>query len=173
MLETKSGHTNERWPRDAIFEHLIDGGARDMNVNGSITPVDFCYTCPANKVAFLYRINILITDASMKMDKFGGLMALTNGVEIGIYDSSNVLIKDPTDTDNIKTIADFSMLAGIDAQIHVGAGIDAAFIRWTFSKCVGGPFRLNEGEYINFKIQDNLEALDEFHAIAQGILAST
>ena len=173
MLETKSGHTNERLPSNSIFTHLINGGSKDMNINGLSTPVNFRYTCPTDKVVFLYRINILIIDASMKMDKFGGLSALANGVEIGFYDSSDTLILDPTDGDNISIVADFSILAGVDAQIHVGAGVDAAFIRWTFEKCVGGPFRLNVGEYLQFKIRDNLSTIDEFHTMAQGIIAST
>ena len=168
-IETQDGHVHERRPQDAIFGHLKNGVDKDMNVNGSITAVDFKYICPVGKVVFLYRMNILITDAAMKIDKFGGLAALSTGVVVGFYDSEDNILLDPLDGDTIKTNEDFSFLAGVDATIQVGAGLDSLPIRWTFTRSVGGPFRLNAGEYIQFKVQDNLSTVSSFHAIVQGI----
>lgn len=168
-IETQSGHAGEKSPQDTIFSHLRNSGSKNMNVNGSVTPVDFRYTCPVNKVIFLYRMNILITDAAMKIDKFGGLTELTSGIEVGFYSNQDDLLIDPLDGDTIKTNGDFAFLAGVDSTIKVGAGVDSMPIRWTFSRSVGGPIRLDVGEYIQFKIQDDILNVNSFHAIVQGI----
>lgn len=45
----------------ALYKFLRDsGGNNSMNVNGSITPVEYSYKCPENCQAVLTRLNISI-----------------------------------------------------------------------------------------------------------------
>lgn len=74
----------------AFFDQTGDGtGNIHMNVDGSVTPVDFSFTCPPNTTMQFSSFCISIIDGGMYADKYGGITKLTNGtvgfVEIAAY----------------------------------------------------------------------------------------
>lgn len=160
----------ERPPADSIFTFLRNGpSTKEMNQNGSVTPVDFKYTAPEGKRAVIERLNVEIMDNGIKMDLFGAIAALTGGLEIGVYDEQDQLLLDPTDGHPLTRNGNWSFLAGVDARIYAGAGLDIMNVRWTISRA-GAPWRLDPGHYIRFRVQDDLTAISEFHVMVQGQL---
>ena len=62
----------------------LDGtanGSNDMIVNGAATPVEFCISAEEEFDRFVKYISIKIADAGARLDKFGALNALANGIE--------------------------------------------------------------------------------------------
>jgi hypothetical protein len=149
-----------------LYALLKNGTDPDMNVDGSSTPVVYKYTAPHS--IEVTRMNILVMDVGMGHNEFGGLGALlTNGLEIKAFNSSNVLLKDFTDGQNIKSNDDWALLAGVDVQLADSAQNDLQPIRWTFEKA-GAKLLLESGDYIQIKVQDNLTDLTKFQAMVQG-----
>jgi hypothetical protein len=153
-------------PSQFVFSNLYNGGP-EMNVNGSITPSSHRYTVPAGKRTYVYRINLIILDASITASKFGGLGALSIGITIKAKDSDDVLLLDFLDGQTIKNNAEFCLLAGTDMKI--GPGTDSISIRWTIDKA-GGSLILESGEYLEILVQDDLIGLTSFQAMLQGII---
>lgn len=152
-----------------LYEFLKNGASRDMVVDGSSTPVKFKYTVPVGKYAEIERINIVIEDGSIDPVQFGGLSALNNGVEIGAYDSGDVLARDFCGGFPIKSNADWGALAGIDNTPYygVGAALDSLNIRFSLYKG-NEALRLDAGEYLQFTINDAMSGIDKFVSMLQG-----
>ena len=152
-----------------LYEYLVNGASRDMVVNGSSTPVKFKYPIPAGKYAEIERINIVIEDGSLDPAQFGGLSALENGVEIAAYDSSDVLTKDFCNGFPIQSNADWGALVGPDNRPYYGTGAALDSLNVRFSLYKGNEaLRLDEGEYLQFTINDALAGIDKFFAMTQG-----
>jgi hypothetical protein len=145
-------------------------GSPEMNVDGS-TPVNFTVTGVSTGPVIIERINFSMTDIAMSYGDFGGLGdALTNGLEIKVFDGGNNELLDFTDGINIKANEDFTLLAGVDAAAitELGQGEDFLPVRWTIGKS-GAPLILNTTDYIRIKVQDDISGLLVFRAMAQGV----
>ncbi len=144
--------------------HLKNAGSFDMNVNGSVTPVDFLFEPPPNKHVFIARLIIMIEDNNINFNKFGGISALTNGFFIKVTEDGGE--RDLHDS-IIKKNSDFHMLA-YDVSID-SAVTDLLSVRWTFAKA-GTFLHLHNDTLDNFKvtIADNLTGLIKFHMTVQG-----
>ncbi len=74
---------------------LLDGGIRDMNVDGSVTPQEFQWRSPsvppANQLSHAQFISFVIEDERKIIDprRFGGRPALTNGLEFKVVDDQD------------------------------------------------------------------------------------
>ena len=81
-LGRASVNANITFP-EAIYSGSIllsAGGSEHMNVNGSVTPVDFSFA-PTSGVWYVETITINIADnTDFSVTGFGGLSALTNGL---------------------------------------------------------------------------------------------
>ena len=155
-----------------IFSYFRNGESADMNVDGSSTAVSFRHSCAqvadnVGKKQAIERINFSLQDASIRLNRFGGIAALTNGLIIQAVDEFGS-ITDFTDDVPITTLGEFSNLAGIDSVAIAASGDDNWACRWTISKS-GSPLYLKEGEYIEILVQDDLSDLTSFRAMAQGI----
>lgn len=83
------------------IQNLLNSSSKAMNVNGSVTPVSFSYS-PESGVSAITGMTILFKDdGSTSFDKFGAIMALTNGITINTNISSAIstitTIKDNAD----------------------------------------------------------------------------
>lgn len=163
--------TNIHRPSAFLLNYLREpGGSVEMTVDGSVTPINFRYTVPEGKSITLFRVLIHLTGPVMKVDKFDGQSELSNGVAIGFYDREDNLLLDPLAGRTIKRNYDWAELAGIDTVIREGQAIDALISRWTITK-TGAAMHLEQGEYVQFKVQDAISPTNqEFRVVVQGQL---
>lgn len=151
---------------DYINVHLRDNGNKDLNVNGSITPVEFSAGPPAGKKWFIARMIIVMEDNSMNWKKFAGISGgLTNGLDIE-YSEGGVM-KDLLDGEPIKTNLDFIEQC-YDTEID-SENTDIIRVRWTFSKS-GTFLQMNNthADKMLIRVNDNLSSVDYFHVRIQG-----
>lgn len=153
------------------FERFSLNGAGsdyDLNVDGSGTDKKFRVVAPTRETVHISRIILYLIDKSMRYTDFAGLgAALTNGIEVKAYDKDDNLLIDFLDGTTIKTNADFALLAATDVIITPQPGDDFTSIRWSLFKAGAHPY-LEEGQYLEINIQDNLTLVTTFKAIAQG-----
>jgi len=89
---------------------------------------------------------------------YGNDIPLTNGIVLGVWDSSDTLVVDYTDGDPILTNSDWSRLA-YDVEVSdYGIGDNFVRVRLTFSK-FGGPIVIPEGHYVGVECHDDLTDL--------------
>lgn len=92
--------------KNFFFEMFINPDNSDsieMGIDGT-TPVEFSLTCPSGRTLNVARINFEMHDTTMNYGQFGGIAALTNGVNIKHVDSEGNTIKDfTTPFGNLKT----------------------------------------------------------------------
>jgi len=129
----------------------------DMNVDGSITPVDFVYEVTGLTRALWHRSFIELTDGNQAFlsDNFGAIAGgLTNGVDIIVLRNGveKVLETWKTNMDISLTMFDFN------SPYRQGEYIG----RWTLPSDIGSPISLFEGDKIIFRVRDDLLTLDSF-----------
>lgn len=152
----------------------LDGtpnGSNDMIVNGSTNSVEFCIPAEENFDRFVKYISIKLADAGAKLDKFGALPSLINGLEFA-WESQEVgalIIHD-----GIKDNLEFFRLTNITPTVIdlSGGGDDAIIVTWDLAKIFGSQWglKLTQGttEKIVFRVRDNLTGLAEFNIIGHG-----
>ena len=146
---------------DIFYADFKSGGSRNLNVNGSVTPVEFTLEDLTSEKFILTRIDFLIScGTSVDLNLFGSIAALVNGIDFAI--NGTVTFKNNGDI----------LLFVTDAGTEVGKieGVDAAFINghWdTLKSFQNGLVCVRD----NFKItvNDNLSAIDYFRISASGI----
>jgi hypothetical protein len=144
--------------------YLLNGASNDMAVDGT-TPVDFSYTVPAGKILRLSRIMIYLQSAgAMSSEKFGDLVALSNGVSIIVDGSTLVTWKDNIDI--LTTMFDAPGYANLGKETRTLGG------RWTLSKETGDQVDVHAGKQVIARVSDNLSTLDHFRMTIGGRLVS-
>ena len=82
-----------------LFEQFKDGnGLEEMNINGSITPVDFTIGADATKDKYITHIDLYTVvneDVALSVNKFLNINVLTNGIALNFKTSDNVHIPMP------------------------------------------------------------------------------
>jgi len=150
-------------PEDCVFEYLKNGSEIELNFDGSTTPVDYIYTIPAGKRLILERILFYIDDATAFTPvTFGGLSALTNGVDVTL--AGVTLVNWKTNEDVVNTCHDFIGYSNLGKTTSSGHG------RWTMARSFGSPMRLNAGETVVFTVNDDLTGLEHFSVKLHGYL---
>ena len=140
----------------------------DMNVNGSVDPVEFHIVPPTESKWNITRIIFLIEDnVTMDTSKFGGIPALTNGVLVRV---KNDIFKNIF---NIKTNGEFALRSfDISYDDRAPAGVFGFRARVSFAgRSKRGVVIALDGakeDQIQIIIQDDLTGLTKFQAIAQG-----
>ena len=158
-----------RPPASFATELLIQegGSATDLSVNGSVTPVEFAYTVPADKIFYLARILGVMVDNSITGVKFAGISALTNGLDLEAKAGTSVLF-DFLGGTTVKKNSDWTLIAGVD--MNVGPQADFLGIRYTVTNA-GAFMRFNAGQKIVMTVSDNLSAITEIRFSVQGLIA--
>lgn len=153
-----------------IFKFLRNGAMTQMNVNGSVTPVNFRYTVPAGKQVWLHRLHMTATNTNMSKTTFFGEVALTNGLTFQVHDQTDALLIDFLDGEPITVTHEFGALVGVDIQtVASGAGNDYESVRWTIANS-GEPLFMDEGSYIECVISDDLTGISTMKAMIQGVI---
>jgi len=146
----------------------VEEASIQMNVNGSLgSPQIFKIAPPPGLMVHLTRIIFTMThSAEGDLAKFGGITALTNGIQ-----SRRIVNGVITNAGNWKTNGEL-MLSMYDVDFPTkagGAGVYGTAGRYTFSK-LGAALNLdgdNNDEW-QLLIQDDLTGLDTFALSAQG-----
>ena len=147
------------------------GVSNDMIANGSVTPVEFCIVAEQNFDRFVKYISIKISDPGAKLDKFGALNALANGVEFAWKSQS---LGELTIHDGLKDNLEFFRLTNATPLVVdlSGGGADAIIVTWDLAKIFGSQWglKLTQGttEKVVFRVRDNLTGLAEFNIIGHG-----
>lgn len=161
---------NSRLPENQAYITLLDGATRNMNVNGSATPVVYKAIVPVGKEIEFRRMNVLVQDGSMDLSDFGAIGGdLGTGVDVKAFDTDDAVLKDYCAGFPVKTNGEWGLLAGVDSKIQTspGAGDDTNNVRFTWTKG-SGLVRLMAGQYIGLVINDDLTSITKFFAMAQG-----
>lgn len=134
-------------------------GGKDANEDYSITPDIFFIQPAAGKVFQISRMIVTMRDTNMQWGQYGGLAALTNGVQVRVQDDSSTLI-DITDGEKVKSNGAWGSRC-FDAEISAPAAGDTFFhCRWTFA--LSGQFIRLEGdanERLEVVLNDNFTGL--------------
>ncbi len=141
-----------------------DSGSPDLNVDGSSTPVEFLVTPTAGKIFYIHSISIVIEDNAINFTKFGGITALTNGLDFKVTENglSEVILA------NIKTNGEFYTFA--NNVILESASIDILVAHINIKQSTGTSIKLIAGSSDNLKIviNDNLTSINKFQVVVRG-----
>ena len=149
-----------------IGEHIITV-LENMNVNGSLaSPSIFIVKPLSNEVWNIYRLNLHMADGTAMDDgMFGGISALTNGVQLRLNDEDGML-----HLALWKSNADIALdIYDVTYAPKAPAGEFGFRGRWTFKKS-NTVIKLDGrlGDKLELLIQDNLTELIEFKVKVQG-----
>lgn len=146
-------------------------GAKNANLEFA-TADEWYVEAAAGETLVFKRIMISYEDTSgMQANEYGNLgSALSNGIEMKVYDDSGNVKSDLTDGVPIKTNAQWANLAGPDTDVKAwGASpTDQLFIvRFTFSKFSDG-IKLYPGWKYVVHLNDDVRGLITHYFILQG-----
>ena len=153
-------------------------GTSDMLVNGSSTNVDYYIPASQTKDRYITQISFIIADASLSLNQWGNITALTNGCQL-LYDDEEGQV---TIHEALKTNWDVIRLCGGNPPIgattssfiasNVSGNSEGVIpvldfrerfgFRWGLRLAVGTRQRLT------FRIRDNISAPDQTDIIAYG-----
>jgi len=149
-------------PIDAF---LKNGSSKAMNVNGSSTPVNFDFAPGQGEVWYLSKISSMLSDDGLTRHgpgDFGGLSSLTNGVEIRIKTegAESVLATLQDNADFLQVFSDLNRDYSEVFSSQIALSGTRSFIN---------PIKLDgdQGDFIRFRILDNLTGLTHFRATAK------
>ena len=158
-----------------LREFFIDtSSSRNLNINGSITNVEFKISSSINKVKYITSLRFIFNDGNMDMStagqltRFGDAAAtpgLTNGLNLTISQSGTITEIFP---DSIKNIGDFLNYSDGFTNIKdaVSAGIDFLSFDFNFEQPI--VLTTDNLDKISVTIKDNLTAVTFFNVLARG-----
>lgn len=157
-----SGRNSRRELRVDTSAFFSDDGTGDgnihMNVDGSVTPVDFFVVCPPGKTMEFSAFTIAIIDGGMYANKFGGIPELANGmvgfVDLAIYGGYRVYF---FDKQPIKTNAAF-LSYGDYQYMSFGSGDEGLRMTYTMTP---GVFPIHPGDKAGIIVRDDLRELTD------------
>lgn len=155
-------------PSGMLDVRLLDsGGTLDgCNVDGSVTPQLRYYQVPANVVAVIEEVHLILRDSAfIASTSFGAATALANGVELRM-----------TEQDGTTQLYDF--LAGGTWKANREIVHLADSVSFPFTDTMVAIFKLRRGDRtgvalaatqrVQLRIRDNLTSLDEFRVAIRG-----
>lgn len=153
-------------PGRFLIQSPENGGSRDLNVDGSTTPVDFLLSPATGKKVVVKTLVLVFVDTAIDFSKFGGIAAITNGLEIFTKEGGE---SERQINDALLDNADFYGLA-TDILLQSTPGSDILKIELDLSAKLGTQFELTatRGDYVKITVNDDLSGLNEFYAIIFG-----
>ena len=160
-------------------EYFTNNGSIDMDVDGSVTPVNFSINANANRQVSIKSMFVSIVDAGASLSEFGNLSALTNGVEF-IWESQD--FGEIVIANELKSNFDFVAFSGGSPAFGNSStafvapnviGNEEAIISFIdFQKLFGFefgiPLRKGTKDRLLFRINDNISGVTSFKAIGYG-----
>lgn len=152
-------------------------GSTDMKVNGSVTNVEFYVQATTGADRYITQLSFELTDASMTLNRFGYLLALTNGCTLSYQKVGKTIIIHNA----IKTNWDLVRLCSGNPAF--GATINTFIASNVFGASEGiipvldftkilPPYGLkldiDSTQKLIFTIRDDVTGVDSFNAIAYG-----
>ena len=128
---------------------------------------NFYFTCPETATSVdIYRMIVYVEDSgNFSSAGYGNLSALTNGIQIRQEKEGETI--DMTNSQEVKTNAEWSKFCYDVTYISFGSGNNALSIRWTFRNS-GSPVKLDPGEKFIVYLEDNLTGLVQHTFQIQG-----
>lgn len=163
----------------AFFRYMdtVGDGTGTKNFNGDYrdpegSGPEVAYFTASQDRTEVHRMIISIEDTSgMQPNEYGNLgAALTNGIEVKLYDHNDVEQIDLTDG---VAIVDNSGWAHLCFDVELKSwgntpAVDLVVVRWTFARS-GAPLKLQTGWYLAVEIgADNLSGLTHHQFMIQG-----
>ena len=152
------------FPGIAISEFLVNGTSRKMNIDGSITPVEFSIEPPSGKIWYLHSITVVIEDIGMNFNKYGGISELTNGVKFLIKQNGGI----ETEIANIVRNGDYYTF--VNELIFDSSTSDILVGKVLIKQNTGTTMKLigSNSEYIKAVVNDNLTGLNVHYVLIRG-----
>lgn len=145
-----------------IVSQFLNGSSKNMDVDGSVTPVDFSYSPTSGKI-YIKQISFFIADNGITPpDKFGKITALTNGLVLEVQTKGNVY--------QICNIKDNADLVNIFSNEPLIPGSNSGFLdnndSYSGNLLFDMPIVLDTSmsDYIKFIVQDDLSGIDFLQA---------
>ena len=158
-------------PFDSVYESaeaVVLKVSKELNIDGSVTPVIFDLPNSTTTEFHITRIIIHLTDANAMDDaKFGSLTSLTRGIVFRKKNSDGTY----NNIFNVKNNGEFGELAyDLTYQDAVKHGTYGLHCRLTYSGLSkhGTCIKIKQNEAIEVLVQDDLTSLDSFRIMAQG-----
>lgn len=154
--------------------HLKNAGSKDLNVNGSVTPVEFAVTSDPGKVLYVTQLRVLLNGTYFELDtqdfrRFGTATAggspLTNGILLNAEQGGIItpLFAEPiVRTGNFLDYADDF----VNLKNSVSAQSDFLSFDFHFEQPVVLPESVNDR--VVMAIRDDLTSLDLFQVVVRG-----
>ena len=144
----------------------IGGGTYQATGNYSVTPLVLKVTCRAGEQLWLHKLQVHVQDAA-QFDPagYGGLVALTNGVTVGVFNEAGTEIHRLTQepVTNLGEWAHFGESAYGEKSTST-----MYFVGRLDLIGVSTPIQLSEGQSFRVTISDNMTGLDEHDFLLHG-----
>lgn len=150
------------------------GGSKEMDVDGSVTPVDFSIASVAAKTLWVERVRFILNGNSFELDtndakRFGAATAgggsLTNGIRFFIEQEgvTTEIFAEP-----VKQTIDFLNYSDGFTNLKNSISAQSDFLSFNFD--LEKPVVLPPGSLakLTVRVADNLTAIDLFRCIARG-----
>ncbi len=142
------------------FADTVGDGTGDIDaIDDYGTGQAFKVTCPDGWVYRVARMIVVIADGpSFAADKYGNLAALTNGIELKLYNADGTERLDLTGGFPIKQNGQWNCFCFDTRLDDYGAVVHFLSVRWSFDKS-GLPLLLNAGDHLDVEMNDDLTGL--------------
>ena len=163
-LDVNATFSENPFPGSSVSEFLVDGSSNDMTVDGSVTPVEFTVVPNTGKILYVFSITIVIEDTSINFDKYGGVPALTNGVDYKIKENGEAEFT----AANIKRNGDY--YAFVNELILDSSTTDILVGKVLIQVNNGTTIKLTDSnsEYIKTVVNDDLTSINKHFVLVRG-----
>ena len=141
-----------------------------FNVNGSIIPQNFEYTCKTGYTTYIHDIIIMLSCTNMEWEKFGNLPRLTNGVLLKVINGDNSTLLDFLDGEALRNTRNFVWFDENLMYMNTLNPNDISTIKMKIPlHKIGCVLQLNPGQKIRLTVQDDLSQLNVAFGAVMGI----
>jgi len=146
-----------------IHKFLKNGSSINLNIDGS-TPVSFVTDRPlTDKKWYVKRISLLIRSSSINLTKFGGISALSNGIELKVKQNGG------TEESVITSIkVNYEFLRYFNKFDILSYNIDVLWVVLDLPEGAAGSLTYTGDDYVKIIVKDDLTGLGGFTAHIEG-----
>lgn len=160
-----------------ISSKLLDSASSaSMNVDGSVTPVEFTFTGREGATRLITEVVLTLHSTAMDLSSaaemriFGSVgSTLSNGLRLFVNQSGLPVAELDLWTSPVVRMVDFYRYGDVSGHVDsIAAGTDQLVV--TFSWPVEAPLTLRRGtdDYLSLKVSDNLTSLGLFEGNVYG-----
>lgn len=138
---------------------LHNAGVKNMNVNGSVTPVNFDFSPDTGETWYLDCLKIFFADSgTTSVTNFGAIAALTNGLQLVVRSNGT----EYTVIDSVKNNREITCYFGESPLITPTSGFIETADVYNGAIFFTPPITLKNstGDYVRMRVRDNLSSID-------------